>query len=472
MDKILRKPVEPSEDDLEPNYRWDRALPAWGTMGVDFELRVDFDRLRRYRIGRAKQALENSKLGALLLFDVNNIRYVTATKIGEWERDKLCRFALLPKGGEPVLWDFGSAAVHHRLYSPWLLKEHCRAGVIGMRGTIPPAFGLMKHYAEEIASLLREAGVAKEPVGVDIIEPPMMFELEKASLKVRDGQQVMLEAREIKCADEIALLNRAAAMVDGAYQLIDEELKPGVRENDIVGKVNEFLYRHGSDDVEAINAISGERCNPHPHVFSDRVLRPGDPVYYDILHSYMGYRTCYYRCFTIGYASHAMVDAYKRCREYLDAAIELVRPGRTTAEIAAVWPKAEEFGFPNEEACFALQYGHGVGLAIWEKPVISRLVSFEHPHEIKPGMVFALETFWPSTDGWSAARIEEEIVVTPTGHEVITRFPAEELLVAGAHYFTVNGPLPTTRETESAPSKRVIEMIEGSSKAERVGVAD
>jgi hypothetical protein len=87
-------------------------------------------------------------------------------------------------------------------------------------------------------------------------------------------------------------------------------------------------------------------------------------------------------------------------------------------------------------------------------------------------MVFALETFWPSTDGWSAARIEEEIVVTPTGHEVITRFPAEELLVAGAHYFTVNGPLPTTRESESAPSKRVIEMIEASSKGERVGVTD
>jgi Xaa-Pro aminopeptidase len=193
-------------------------------------------------------------------------------------------------------------------------------------------------------------------------------------------------------------------------------------------------------------------------------------VYYDILHSYMGYRTCYYRCFTVGYASHAMVDAYKRCRDYLDAAIELVRPGRTTAEIAAVWPKAQDFGFANEEAAFALQYGHGIGLAIWEKPVISRLVSFEHPVEIKPGMVFALETFWPSTDGWSAARIEEEIVVTPTGHEVITRFPAEQLLVAGAHYYTVNGPLPTTRETEASASDRVREMIEAGAKTERVGV--
>ena len=167
-----------------------------------------------------------------------------------------------------------------------------------------------------------------------------------------------------------------------------------------------------------------------------------------------------------------MVDAYKRCREYLDASIELIRPGRDTAQIASVWPKAQEFGFPNEEAAFALQYGHGIGLAIWEKPVISRLVSLDHPCELKPGMVFALETFWPSTDGWSAARIEEEIVVTESGHEVITRFPAEELLVAGQRYYTVNGPLPTTRESEAPPSRRVREMVEDSAKSERIGVTD
>ena len=251
--------------------------PALGIMGVDFEERVDYRRLHRYRLGRAKQALENSDLGALLVFDVNNIRYITSTKIGEWERDKLSRWALLTRDSEPILWDFGSAAVHHKLYTPWLKPENCKAGLIGLRGTVTPAFGLMKRHAEEIASLIREAGVGDMPVGVDIIEPPMMFELQKAGLKIEDGQQVMLEAREIKSMDEIALLNRAAAMVDGAYHLINEQLKPGVRENDIVAEVNKFLYTHGSDDVEAINAISGERCNPHPHNFTDRMLRPGRP---------------------------------------------------------------------------------------------------------------------------------------------------------------------------------------------------
>ena len=102
-----------------------------------------------------------------------------------------------------------------------------------------------------------------------------------------------------------------------------------------------------------------------------------------------------------------------------------------------MWPKATEFGFPDEEAAFALQMGHGIGLAIWEKPMISRLVSLEHPARDQARNGVRARDVLAATDGWSAARIEEEIVVTETGHEVITRFPAEELLVAGAPFVTV-----------------------------------
>ncbi len=434
MDEITkREPIKITAEDVNPRYNWGRHLPVLGTMGVDFEERVDYRRMHRYRLGRARVALEASELGALLLFDDNNIRYVTSTKIGEWARDKLSRWALLVRGGEPILWDFGSAAVHHRLYSPWLKPENCKAGLVGLRGTVDPAFGLMKHHAEEMASILKAAGVAKMPVGVDIIEPPMMFELEKAGLKIKDGQQVMLEAREVKSADEIALLNRAAAMVDGAYQLIDEKLKPGVCENEIVGIVNEFLYRHGSDDVEAINAISGERCNPHPHNFTDRMVRPGDQVFFDILQSFMGYRTCYYRTFNVGRATPSQHDAYKKCREWLDKAIDLIKPGVTTDKVCSVWPKAPEFGFPDELSAFGLQFGHGLGLNLHERPIMSRVVSMDHPTVIKEGMVFALETYCPATDGYSAARIEEEVVVTDKGHTVISLFPAEELPIANRY---------------------------------------
>ncbi|MSO42515.1 MAG: aminopeptidase P family protein, partial [Solirubrobacterales bacterium] len=245
------------------------------------------------------------------------------------------------------------------------------------------------------------------------------------------------------------LLDTAAMMVDAAYEELFRALRPGMRENEAVGLVNKVLYDMGSEHVEGVNAISGERCSPHPHVYTDRHLRPGDPCYFDILHSHMGYRTCYYRTFVVGSGSRAQSEAYKKCRHFLDDAIRRVRPGATTAEVAAAFPHAEEFGFSDEEAAFALQFGHGVGLSIWEKPVISHLVSGDQPEVLKEGMVFALETFWPASDGWSAARIEEELVVTADGCEVITRFPAEELLVAGRRLYTVGGRLPTERETQS-----------------------
>jgi len=291
----------------------------------------------------------------------------------------------------------------------------------------------MKMHSEEIMDLLRQAGVADQPVGVDLAETAMMFELQKAGMKIVDGQQIMLGAREIKNIDEIVLLNQAAAMVDGVYHMIYEELKPGVRENDIVAKANKMLYEMGSDDVEAINAISGERCNPHPHNFTDRLLRPGDQAFFDILQSYQGYRTCYYRTFNVGRATDVQYDAYKKCREWLDKAIEMIKPGVSTDKVAAVWPKAEEFGFPSELAAFGLQFGHGLGLALHERPIISRLVSMDNPMEIKTGMVFALETYCPATDGFSAARIEEEVVVTDTGCRVITHFPSEELPIANRY---------------------------------------
>ena len=273
------------DDDLNPNYNWDRAIPAPGHSGVDFEKRVDFDRLHKYRLARAQEALAASDLGALLCFDNNNIRYLTSTVIGEWSRDKVARYSLLMGDDDPHLWDFGSAAAHHRLHAPWLPEDHCHAGMLGLRGTVPPAAGLMDSAAKEIKQMLVDAGLDGMPLGVDICEPPMMLALQAEGIEVRDGQQVMLDAREIKNIDEIILLNQAAGMVDAVYHMIGEELKPGVRENDIVAKANEMLYEMGSDDVEAINAISGERCNPHPHNFTDRMVRPGDQAFFDVLHA-------------------------------------------------------------------------------------------------------------------------------------------------------------------------------------------
>jgi Xaa-Pro aminopeptidase len=432
---------------------------TFGTTRVDWEDRLDIDRLRRERLEKLKSELDRSDLGALLTFDFHNIRYMTSTHIGTWAMDKMIRFALLPRGGDPVLWDFGSAARHHQLQARWLDEPHeaqgrgphygARAGISTLRGAISTSAGRAEDVAAKVAGVMADFGLTGQPIGVDIIEPPVSAALERLAFPVVDGQQVFLEARRVKTRDEIGLLTQAASMVDAAYEDLYEFLRPGVRENECVGLVSKRLFDLGSEHVEGVNAISGERCSPHPHVFSDRLIRPGDPAFFDILHSYQGYRTCYYRTFAVGSASAAQRGAYKICRELIDNAISLVKPGATTADIVQVWPTAREFGFADEEAAFALQYGHGVGLSIWERPIFSRLTSIDGPETLEPGQVFALETYWPADDGWGAARIEEEVLVTETGCEVITKFPAEELLVAGRRYHTTGGPLSTVRDSQS-----------------------
>src|SRR3954447_8434378 len=345
------------------------ATATFGTNAVDWEQRIDLDRLRNDRLARLRERLETSELGAVLAFDFTNIRYMTATHIGTWAVDKLIRFSLLVRGGEPIVWDFGSAARHHQLYSPWLdysgvesddphAPHHgasklnpsgARAGISTLRGAFHPDAGVADEVARKVRRELELYGLLNEPVGLDVIEMPVLAALQRAGVKVIDGQQVFLEARRIKTPGEVSLLTQACSMVDAAYDQLYEFLRPGVRENECVGLVSKALYDLGSEFVEGVNAISGERCAPHPHVYSDRFIRPGDPAFFDILHSYMGYRTCYYRTFAVGSASSAQNDAYKICREYMDEAIKLVRPGATTADIVEVWPTAQEFGFANEE---------------------------------------------------------------------------------------------------------------------------
>lgn len=400
----------------------------YGTMGVDFEERVNFERLRSERLAKAKAALAASDLGSLVCYDFDNIRYITGTHVGEWCRNKMNRYCILPRGGEPLLFDPATPA--KKISCPWI-ADRVFPAVGSMRGAIPPETGSVEKVADDVLKWLKEYGVDKKPVGMDIADIPLLRTLEKRGLEIVDGQEVMLEARITKTKDEVELLKVSAAMVDAAYEEVVRHIRPGNRENDLVAVANQVLYSLGSELVECINSVAGERGKPHPHTFSDRIIRPGDMIFLDIMHSYMGYRTCYYRTFICGKPSREQLEAYATAWKWLKDSIDAVKPGATTADVAKAWPAPGKFGLQTENEAFLLQFGHGVGLSIWEKPVISRLFSLEHPYPIREGMVFALETYCPSADGKGAARIEEEVVVTKEGHERIFRYPIEELISCG-----------------------------------------
>jgi Xaa-Pro dipeptidase len=297
-----------------------------------------------------------------------------------------------------------------------------------MRGTFPKAvvFENAKRFAGMIASQLRELGLNEDPLGLDITEIPFLRALEAEGIRVVDGQQTILNAEMTKTPEEVELIETSISIVEAAFWQVVTTARPGMKENEINGMMRNVMYGLGAEEIQNINVISGNRSHPHPHDASERILRMGDMLFIDVVSVFNGYKTCYYQTFVIGKPSQRQLDVYEQTYEWLFNAVELIKPGVSTAEVAKVWPSAEELGLSSEGEAFALELGHGIGITHWAKPVISRMFSFEHPEEIKEGMVFALETYCGK--GNDGARIEEMLVVTRDGYRMLSKFPSERLI--------------------------------------------
>src|SRR5579871_1959709 len=243
-------------------YNSPHSTAAWGAMAKDWEQGIDYHRLSKDRLARAQGALRYAGLGAVLCFNFDNIRYVTATHIGEWARDKFFRYALCPAEGKPFLWDPAPPA--KRISSPWI-SDNVAAPITTMQGAIPPSMNVQHDFAKQIKRALVQYGIANEPLGIDMMEIGMLRALEAEGVEVVDGQQTLLDAREIKTGDEIELLRMAAAMVDATYVDIVRAIRPGARENELVAIANDRLFRMGWRRVECVTPAPGGRARPLPH---------------------------------------------------------------------------------------------------------------------------------------------------------------------------------------------------------------
>ena len=405
-------------------------MPKSGFPGIDWENTIDLTKLRSYRLARAKEQLKEKGLGAVLCYDFDNIRYITGTHVGEWNRDKMNRYCLLIDGvDQPFLFDPACPSKRKRV--SWLAPDHIMPAIGSMRGGINPEVGMVEQVVEEIIGYLQEYGVADKKIGMDITELPMIRLFQEKGIDIVDGQQAMMDARMIKCEEEIELLKMAAALVDGCYYDVAKNIRPGVLENELVALVNNKLFLWNAERVEFVNSISGVRGNPHSHTFSNRMVRPGEIIYMDIGCSVNGYHTCYYRTFSCGVPTRAQRDAYAKASKWLKDSMAVIRDGVSSADVAKQWPAATELGFNNEAEAYLLQFAHGIGLGLWEKPVISRAFSIDKPFTLREGMTFAIETWCASEDGTGSARIEEEVVVRKDHAEIITKFPADELTSCG-----------------------------------------
>lgn len=401
---------------------------TYGIMASDVEQRIDFNSMRKYKLERVQAQLKEKGLGAMLCFDPENIRYATSTALAEWNRDKFVRWCVIPQSGEPYLFELGTAGEAKKELCPWLKHENILSGGGWLRGAnIKEGTDMATMLcAHRIKGVLEDSNVVDQPLGIDYADLYILEALKNADINVVNGWDVMWDARIIKCKEELQLIETSASIADGCYEHIVDMIRPGVKESEIVAEIYSWLLKHGCDRITGVNCVSGSRSNPHPHDCSDRMIRPEELVFIDIMSHYLGYGTCYYRTFATTRANQKQKDLYKKANDWLQASIDVVKPGITTSDIAEQWPTAEEMGFSDEIAASGLCIGHGIGLSIHEKPFITRIF-MNNPSPIKAGMHFALETF--AGEGEDGARIESQLIVTETGHKVITKWPCEELMV-------------------------------------------
>jgi Xaa-Pro aminopeptidase len=416
----------------------------FGIAGLDWQQRVNWDRLRRYRTERARERMKAHGLGAMLCMYDENVRYITGTLTPGWNRLKPgLRYAILCGDDPPVLFEQGDLGFQIERHSPWIPKENVRWSYAWIKGAAGAASRQqVTKFTDAIVKEMKKSGVAGMKLGVDFIDINMIEIFKSKGIEWVDGMTPMMEARAVKNVDEQECLRMVGAIGDAAHWETMKFLRPGITENQVTAHIMKFLYSiPGMEDVEDVIVSSGPNTWPNWRNFSDRIIQPGDIVFMDLAAlTWNGYKSCYYRTYCVGKEpSDEQKDVYATALKWLYDSINAVKAGTTTREIASQWPSAKEaYGYEDEDQAAANLWGHGLGLAQYDPPVISRIWSLDHPIEIKPGMVFALETQHGKLFRWGV-RIEEMLIVHEDRIEIISNFPVQQITVVdpmpgyGAH---------------------------------------
>jgi Xaa-Pro aminopeptidase len=425
-----------------PTLEWDKYAYAKGchTQACDWDENINFERMRTYRLERTREQMKKYNVGAILSLNEWNTRYISGTWTPHWTTPssglRYCFFAVNAKG--PIIYENAEIGYHTRQMCPWLDKVKVAITGTGWSSMIigPNAQKQQRdNFVKQIVDDLKSYKMDKEPLALDFADPSIIEGFKAAGINVSlAGQELMFYARKNKNRDEVECLRIAAAIGDAEFQMIKETARPGVRENEIVGKMHEVAYRLGGEVYSGIFCTSGEFSWPNPReTCANRIIRPGDLFYADTYNTaYMGYKTCYYRTFCMGKPTQRMKDDYARTRDWLYASIDVIKPGITTREVAEKWPSSPDVWsdilIKHEDQTAGSNWMHGIGLTLYELPLAWRQVSLDNPLPLEKGMTFAIETQL-GTIGLGASRIEEMIHITETGTEVLTKWPIGEITV-------------------------------------------
>ena len=405
---------------------------AIGVGGVDYRAGIDYERLRRDRLARTQAALKEAGLAAAILTRQENIRYATSLR-GPFFEPQL-RYALAFAEGDPIMYELGDMLETQRVHATWVKPEDWRFAYSVLQGIggVDSATREGRRLADGIVADLKARGAFGERIGTDGLDPYSTQALRESGVELTNAQPAMLNARSIKTPDEVLCSRLAISIANAGYARVWETLRPGMRERDVAGKAFDALFQAGAETPSC-----GVRTGPHTfelyHVWNtDRVIEFGDLVYVNTCSTtFNNYKVCIYRNFIVGRKPNAReADWYKRCYDRVYSVIGEIKPGATTADAAKHFLPASTWGYEAEQRLLVAEVGHGIGMT-YEQPVISRIFSFDYPQTFQPGMIIAVESR-EGEPGYGGVRLEEMVLVTETGCEVLTKWPSEEIVQVGS----------------------------------------
>lgn len=401
------------------------------TMATDRLQYINYERMRQYRLNRTKQMMKKHGIGTLVTWDAWDMRYTSsayATIPCRWYEGQ---FVVLPINGDPHVFgqtSFSPYAMREEM--PWLNdKVFASPGSTKMGHTEKSIEGVIN----AIDKIVREHGLQDEPVGLDGCTSEFLVgeALAKKGLRAVDAKHCMFEARMVKNEDEVACCRMACSIAEAAFDAIKRNVRPGVRECELVGIGMERLYALGCDETQEFVCASGPRTNPLHVDFTDRMIRPGDLIAVDINGaSYQGYKSCYYRTFVCGEATERQKKLHKECRDIMYEGMSYIKAGALCTDVYKGFPSSPKYwGYDTWAEVSPYMLCHGLGLSLHEQPWC--LVSNDTDTQgmrFEEGMVLAVEIWTGEKGGPDGVRLEENIVVTKDGYELLTKYPVEHLI--------------------------------------------
>ncbi len=404
---------------------------TFGTATSDWQERINVVRMREERAERARTYMRKYGIPAVLAARPDNTRYLTGVRGAEFQPQLW--YVLFFAEHDPIV--FAHAGWHRQLptAAPWIKQWRVARAWLGGIGGPEVVQEEGKLFAAEILHELKERGLAGEKLGLLALDGVAQQSLNAAGIKTVDFWPIMLEARATKTADEINCLKTVASICEATWHRIWREMKPGMNDTEISRIACDELIRSGSDDARPIYPMSGPLTFDRGYDRPGRMIQTGDLVYMAMCGiGYLGYRSCNYRTFKVGQKpTQKEKDWYKRVLDSLDAIIDAAKPGVSTADLAVHFPPASSWGYKDESEVLTMEIAHGIGISLYEYPVINRQWSLKHPQILQAGMTFAVESR-EGREGEGGVRLENMVVVTETGAEVMDHFPREEVLVAPA----------------------------------------